>query len=111
MEPITHGLYEEGIRKRLGSAMTPNAYMDSLFILLMAMLVIVFASGIVLSLRCVRRPDRPFARWAIVRERIRREVQQEFEEPLRQSSGVRRWWLVLRREAEISRRHGRVIHY
>jgi hypothetical protein len=45
-----------------------------------------------------------------VRERIRREVQVEFEQTLRQSSGVHRWWLFLRREIEISRRAGQVIH-
>jgi hypothetical protein len=52
----------------------------------------------------------PAARRAFVRERIRREVQEEFEQKLRQSSGVHRWWLILRREMKISRRARQVIH-
>ncbi len=46
----------------------------------------------------------------IVQRRIRHEVEEEYEQTLRQSTGPRKWWLVLRREAEIQKRAGRVIH-
>ena len=84
--------------------------MDLFSIILLATLVIGYASAILLTLWFARRPYSPLARRVIVRERIRREVQEEFEQTLRQSSGIRKCWLVLRREAEISRRAGQVIH-
>jgi FtsZ-interacting cell division protein ZipA len=84
--------------------------MDLLSVMALAVFVVAFAGIILLTLWFSRRADSPLARRAIVRERIRREVQEEFEQELGHSSGVRRWWLVLRREAEISRRAGRVIH-
>ena len=46
----------------------------------------------------------------VVQSRIRREVEEEFAQTLQQSRGPRKWWLVLRREAEIQKRAGRVIH-
>lgn len=57
-----------------------------------------------------RRLWDPFATDVIVRERIRREVEEEFEQRVRQSSGIRRWWLLARREVEISTRTGRILH-
>jgi len=45
-----------------------------------------------------------------VRERIRREVEAEFAALIQQSTGFRRWWLIHKREREISRRLGQVIY-
>ena len=84
--------------------------MNLLSIILTAVLAIAFAGVIVLALWGFRQMNSPLARGAIVRERIRREVQEEFEQRFRQTCGVRRLLVVLRREAEISRRAGRVIH-
>lgn len=58
----------------------------------------------------MKRIRRESAQRDVVQERIRREVREEFEQTLQQSSGPRKWWLVLRREAEIQKRAGRVIH-
>ena len=84
--------------------------MDLISIISLAVLVIGFASIIMLTFWLAKRSYGPMSRRTVVRERIRREVQEEFKQMLGQSGGVHRWWLVLRREAEISRRAGRVIH-
>ena len=84
--------------------------MDFISVISLAVLVVVIAGVIVAAFWFSRHSYGPSSRRAIVRERIRREVQEEFEQTLNQSSGLRRWWLVLRREAEISRRAGQVIH-
>jgi hypothetical protein len=47
---------------------------------------------------------------AAVRERIRREVEAEFDALIQQSTGFRRWWLIRKREREISRRLGQIIY-
>ena len=47
---------------------------------------------------------------AAVRERIRREVEEEFDALIQQSTGFRRWWLIRKREQEISRRLGAIIY-
>ena len=44
------------------------------------------------------------------RERIRREVHEEFNAAIQQSSGFQRWWLIRKREREISRRVARIIY-
>jgi len=45
-----------------------------------------------------------------VRERIRREVHEEFEASIQKAAGLRRWWLIRKRQREISRRLGQVIY-
>ena len=76
------------------------------FLPLIGMLVL---TGL-LAVWFVKRRASPLERHAVVRERIRREVQQEFEPTLQKSSGVRKWLLIAKREREISRRAAQVIH-
>jgi hypothetical protein len=52
-----------------------------------------------------------FPRDSAVRERIRGEVYEEFAAAIKQSTGMRKWWLLLRRRREISRRIARLIYY
>jgi len=70
---------------------------------------VLILAGVVVALFADPSP-RLFARQAAVRERIRHEVHQEYDAAIQQGTGVRRWWLILKREREISRRGGRVIH-
>jgi len=51
-----------------------------------------------------------FLRDAAVRERIRREVHEEFDAPIQRSTGLRRWWLIRKREREIARRVALIIY-
>ena len=44
-----------------------------------------------------------------ISRRIRQEVLQEYQSAVKQATGLRRIWLVLRREYEISRRYGQLI--
>lgn len=43
-------------------------------------------------------------------ERIRREVHAEFDSSIRQAAGVRKWWLIWKRQRRISRRLSQLIH-
>ena len=51
-----------------------------------------------------------FGRQDSVRERIRREVNEEFEASIQQRTGLKRWWLIRKREREISRRVSQIIY-
>jgi len=75
----------------------------------MPLLGILICAGL-FAVWLVKRPASPFARRSVVRERIRREVQQEFEPALQNSTGIRKWLLIAKREREISRRAAQVIH-
>jgi hypothetical protein len=37
-------------------------------------------------------------------ERIRREVDAELDAPIQRATGLQKWWLIMKREQEISRR-------
>lgn len=86
------------------------ARMDTPSVMASAVLVAVLVGSIFLAFCFAKLASAQSSRRAAVRQRIRREVQEEFEQTISQSSGVRRWWLVLRREMEITRRAGHVIH-
>jgi hypothetical protein len=43
-------------------------------------------------------------------ERIRREVDAQFDAPIQQATGLQKWWLNIKREQEISRRLWNLIY-
>ena len=43
-------------------------------------------------------------------ERIRCEVDAEFDAPIQQATGLQKWWLIMKREQEIFRRHLNLIY-
>ena len=45
-----------------------------------------------------------------MRERIRREVDVELDARIRQATGLQKWWLILKREQEITRRLWNLIY-
>ena len=53
---------------------------------------------------------RPLFREETMRERIRREVDVELDAPIRQAMGLQKWWLILKREQEITRRLWNLIY-
>jgi len=65
--------------------------------------------GLVAALFAKPSPEL-YAMHSAIRERIRREVNQEFDAAIRQSTGVRKWGFLLKREWQISKRAARVIH-
>ena len=80
--------------------------MDDMLVPFLSVLLVV---GIVVAL--FAKPSlNLFPREAAVRERIRREVNEEFDQSIQQSTGLRRWWLIRKREREISRRVSQVIY-
>jgi len=45
-----------------------------------------------------------------MRERIRREVDMELDAPIRQATRLQKWWLIVKREQEVSRRLWNLIY-
>jgi hypothetical protein len=80
--------------------------MDDMLLLFLGMLVL----AVIVASFFTIPSSRLFPREDAARERVRREVHQEFEVLIQESTGVRRWWLVLRREREICRRVAQVIY-
>ena len=83
--------------------------MDDVLLVILALVLVGGIVGIAAFAAKRQLPDL-FPRQAAARERIRREVHQEFEASIQQSTGLRRWWLILKREREISRRLARIIY-
>lgn len=75
----------------------------------LAILGVLLLVGIVVVALYAKQLPTLFPRDA-VRERIRHEVHQEFDESIQRSTGFRRWWLIRKREREISRRLARIIY-
>ena len=51
-----------------------------------------------------------FFRGETMLERIRREVDAQFDAPIQQATGLQKWWLNIKREQEISRRLWNLIY-
>jgi len=53
---------------------------------------------------------RLFVRGETMLERIRREVDAELDAAIQQATGLQKWWLIMKREQEISRRLWNLIY-
>jgi hypothetical protein len=80
--------------------------MDDMPLLFLGVLILV---TFVLALLAKQLPSL-FRRDAAVRERIRREVHEEFDASIQRSTGLRRWWVIRKRAREISRRVRLIIY-
>ena len=78
--------------------------------LLLFVILGILAVGGVIAARFAKPSHRFYPKELLVWERIRQEVYQEFEPSIRQSTGLRRYWLILKRNREVSRRAARVIY-
>lgn len=103
-----HGALQAHVYElRLNSMLGRDTRMDDMLLPFLAVLMLV-SCGV--ALLFAKRLPSLFSRYAAVRERIRREVHEEFNISIQQSSGFQRWWLIRKREREISRRMARIIY-
>ena len=70
---------------------------------------VVLVVGVCVTLYAALFRKEEVARLYPVWDRIRKEVEVEYQPLLRSAAGMKKWWLLLKRNREVSRRVGRVI--